>query len=138
MSKLTIDRSVLEHVLNAILNAVPQTTSQAKEQLESLLVLRGALAQPQQEPVFWVRLRSDGLYEGPIHNNVIEDVRRYSGAWTPLYTSPPASTATSEDVRLARKPLPAHEIVTLYEENPRSDSDMIDFARAVEAAHGIK
>jgi hypothetical protein len=36
------------------------------------------------------------------------------------------------------KPLPAHEIVTLYEENPRSDSDMIDFARAIEAAHGIK
>ena len=36
-------------------------------------------------PMFWVRLRSDGGYEGPIHNAVIEDVRRMSGAWHPLY-----------------------------------------------------
>jgi len=39
----------------------------------------------QAEPMFWVRLRSDGGYEGPIHNAVIEDVRRMSGAWHPLY-----------------------------------------------------
>lgn len=38
-----------------------------------------------QEPVFWVRLCSDGLYEGPIHNARIEEVRRQSGAWSPLY-----------------------------------------------------
>ena len=43
-------------------------------------------------------------------------------------TTPPAAQ---------RKPLPAHEIVTMYEENPTSDSDMIAFARAIEAAHGI-
>ena len=36
-----------------------------------------------------------------------------------------------------RQPLPAHEIVTMYAECPRSDSEMIDFARAVEQAHGI-
>lgn len=36
-----------------------------------------------------------------------------------------------------RQPLPAHEIVTMYEENPTSDSDMIAFARVIEAAHGI-
>jgi hypothetical protein len=47
----------------------------------------------------------------------------------PLYTTPPAAQ---------RQPLPAHEIVTMYEENPTSDSDMIAFARAIEAAHGIK
>ena len=59
---------------------------------------KAALAQPQQEPVFWYRPRSDGRYEGPIHNAVIEKVRRESGGWMPLYTSPSASTATSEDV----------------------------------------
>ena len=37
----------------------------------------------------------------------------------------------------AREPLPAHEIVTMYDECPTGDSDMIAFARAIEAAHGI-
>lgn len=37
-----------------------------------------------------------------------------------------------------RKPLTAHEIVTMYDESPTGDSDMIAFARAIEAAHGIK
>ena len=37
-----------------------------------------------------------------------------------------------------RKPLHASEIVTMYAECPTSDKDMVDFARAVEAAHGIK
>ena len=36
-----------------------------------------------------------------------------------------------------RAALPASEIVTMYDENPRGDSDMIAFARAIEAAHGI-
>jgi hypothetical protein len=42
------------------------------------------------------------------------------------------------DLPAPRKPLPAHEIVTMYEESPTSDNDMIEFARAIEAAHGIK
>ena len=36
-----------------------------------------------------------------------------------------------------QQPLPDHEIVTMYDENPRSDGEMIAFARAVEQAHGI-
>ena len=40
------------------------------------------------EPMFWVRLCSDGLYEGPIHNARIEKVRKLSGAWSPLYLHP--------------------------------------------------
>lgn len=42
----------------------------------------------QQEPMFWVRLCSNGMYEGPLHDKQLEDVRRHSGAWTPLYTNP--------------------------------------------------
>ena len=42
-----------------------------------------------QEPMFWVRLCSDGLYEGPIHNARIEEVRKQSGAWSPLYLAAP-------------------------------------------------
>lgn len=37
------------------------------------------------KPVAWVRFCSDGCYEGPVMDDVIEDVCRKSGAWTPLY-----------------------------------------------------
>ena len=42
------------------------------------------------------------------------------------------------DCKPQRKPLSASEIVTMYAERPTSDNDMIEFARAIEAAHGIK
>ena len=45
-------------------------------------------AQPQEDPVFWYRPCSNGMYEGPIHNAQIERVRKESGAWHPLYTAP--------------------------------------------------
>lgn len=44
----------------------------------------------QQEPLFWYRPRSDGFYEGPIHNAQIEQIRKDSGGWQPLYTRPQA------------------------------------------------
>jgi hypothetical protein len=36
------------------------------------------------EILFWYRPRSDGGYEGPIHNDRIEDSRKLSGSWVPL------------------------------------------------------
>lgn len=45
------------------------------------------------QPLFWVRIRSDGGFEGPIHDSALEDVRKRSGAWTPLYTAPPPVAA---------------------------------------------
>lgn len=38
------------------------------------------------KPVAWVRFCSDGSYEGPIMDARMEDVRKQSGAWTPLFT----------------------------------------------------
>ena len=35
-------------------------------------------------------------------------------------------------------PIPDSVLVDMYDERPSSDADMIDFARAVEAAHGIE
>lgn len=48
---------------------------------------------PKQEPLFWYRPCSNGMYEGPIHNAQIEEVRKQSGAWVPLVpsTTPPAA-----------------------------------------------
>lgn len=51
----------------------------------------------------------------------------------------PATIAAREYYGTAqRKPLPSYEIVTMYDERPTSDGDMIAFARAIEHAHGIK
>lgn len=52
--------------------------------------------EPEQQPMFWVRLCSDGLYEGPIHNARIEGVRRQSGAWSPLFLAPPVPQAPNQ------------------------------------------
>ena len=63
--------------------------------------LRAKVAEiERQEPVFWWRPCSDGTYEGPLHNNSIERVRKLSGAWSPLYALPGAQPAPSvpEDV----------------------------------------
>ena len=43
------------------------------------------------EPMFWVRLLRDGLYEGPVHHKsvggkMLRDEK--PGEWTPLYTHP--------------------------------------------------
>jgi hypothetical protein len=40
----------------------------------------------------WIRYCSDGTYEGPIHDSQMDDIRRKSGAWTPLgrlHSAPP-------------------------------------------------
>ena len=62
-----------------------------------------ALAQPAQEPVFWYRPTAQpGGYEGPLHNSVIEKVRKESGSWKPLYTTPqqrPWISLTDDEVR---------------------------------------
>lgn len=42
------------------------------------------------KPVAWIRFCSDGGYEGPIADcdKRMDDARRNSGAWTPLFTRP--------------------------------------------------
>jgi len=54
---------------------------------EVIAILRSLDAQP----VFWYRQRSDGGLEGPIHDGAIEQVRKDSGAWKPLYAAPVAA-----------------------------------------------
>lgn len=57
-------------------------------------------AAEQQRPLFYVRLRSDGGYEGPIHRDSIEPVRIESGAWRPLFIDAapvPASVSLTDE-----------------------------------------
>ena len=81
--------------------------------------------QPDIPPYAWVTFtpygdEDDVWYENP-EGQLLE-------GWTykPLYdTTPPQ-----------RKPLSNQKIIEMYNE-PRSDAEMIEFARAIEAAHGI-
>ena len=110
--------------------------------------IREALAQPEQEPVAW-RYRSVSPFVGK------DGTYKVSDGWTlirkpekrdahsamcgmeaePLYTTPPHC-----------KPLSDVEIWNTYKnlwmfhpaEEPRLAGDVLKFARAIEAAHGIK
>jgi hypothetical protein len=69
------------------------TTPPAQEIMCSTGLCHYKPAAAVQEPLFWYRPCSNGMYEGPIHNAQIEEVRKQSGAWVPLVTAttPPAA-----------------------------------------------
>jgi hypothetical protein len=86
-----------------------------------MMALRTALAEPEQEPVAW----KDTTYGNLHHQNF--------GGCIPLYTHPPQ-----------RKPLTDEEIELLAVKHAppidpafAKDDDFIEFARAIERAHGI-
>lgn len=97
----------------------PETTIKALR--KKITRLEKALAQPQQEPVAWanpndlqnfdMKVRTNA---GPLHT-------------VPLYTSPPA-----------HEPLTDEEIRAIVRKVDEEEGHVIHFARAIEAAHGIK
>lgn len=78
-----------------------------------------AIKQEQGKPVAWMNGWGD-LFKNP------DDAER-GQTMQPLYTTP----------QPAQKPLTDEQIYDMYNE-PRSDAEMLAFARAIEAAHGIK
>ena len=68
-----------KHIARTIMHLLP---------LEQAVAAQQATPEPVGEPLFWCRPRSDGGYEGPLHDSSIEDVRKRPGAWMPLYTQP--------------------------------------------------
>jgi len=51
--------------------------------------------------------------------------------------APQQAEAVPSDVARDAAPIPDHELVTMYDERPTSDLEMIEFAREVERRHGI-
>ena len=88
MSSLLGEAEKERDALRAAVRHEADCVEACKSEIEAL---RAKIARmEQQEPVFWWRPCSDGAYEGPLHNNSIERVRKQSGAWSPLYALPGA------------------------------------------------
>ena len=87
----------------------------------AITALRTALEQQQAEPVAWMYDCGNG---GRMYAEELDSVP----GWMPLYTTPPQ-----------RKPLTDEEIHNL-DPFPHKlfDQERLDFARAIEAAHGIE
>ena len=92
---------------------------------ESIAALRAALAQPEQEPVAWLRQRDNTL--------AVNDGGLFGSDWTPLYAHPPQ-----------RKPLTDDEIELAYRKIWRDlqngfSADWIEAGiRYAEKVHGIE
>ena len=109
---------------------------------KALAAIREALAQPEQEPVAWLHTKIEGV--AVPHRPA--DLDKHPDRWEALYKTPPpcpTCEALARTVMLdqtyhdaQRKPLTDEQIMEMYNE-PRSDAEMIAFARAIEAAHGI-
>jgi hypothetical protein len=84
-------------------------------------------------PIAWIYWRRDG-YNQPFYKTVsLTHPSRDSRVDLDAQSPPTPLYAT----QTAHAPLLASDIVTMYDECPRCDADMIEFARAIERAHGI-
>ena len=85
--------------------------------------LKEALAQPEQEPVAWQFMNGSSFRKRrpDDFSDLASDGLPY---WRPLYTTPPQ-----------RKPLTNDELADLWY---KQSLDWMEFARAIEATHGIK
>jgi hypothetical protein len=95
--------------MEATFPPIPETAAAIKN-------LRAALAQPEQEPVAWLRQRDNTL--------AVNDGGLFGSDWTPLYTAPPQ-----------RKPLTDEKVYALVDATLKHGRCAL--ARAIERAHGI-
>jgi len=118
---MTKEREALKLALEALETSMyPQ-----QKQLQAITAIKSvkeALAKPEQEPVAWM---NDSTPSG-IFARHMEGAKNF-GCTIPLYTTPPQ-----------RKPLTEQEIGAILEDINAFGTRLYTFARAIEAAHGIK
>ena len=123
--------------LRMALEALGLTADKFQKQREAITAVIKALAQPEQEPVAIKHMAE-----------WVEYLKRQSDHGQHLRIPSGMSAGTCWDLAREleqfinttppqRKPLSNQKIIEMYNE-PRSDAEMIEFARAIEAAHGIK
>jgi hypothetical protein len=108
------DRSKLFELERNAIATIKEILAPVKWTPEDMAYRPGGMSQLEQEP--WVQCTT-------VNNNCLGGCRDRKEH--EHYTSPPK-----------RQPLTDDEIYEMYNE-PRSDAEMIEFARAIEAAHGI-
>jgi hypothetical protein len=104
-------------------------------------------SQPEHEPVAWMHTKIDGV----VVPHRPADLNRHPDRWTALYKDPkpcPTCEALARTVMLdqtshdatppQRKPLTEQEIGAILEDINAFGTRLYTFARAIEAAHGIK
>ena len=113
----------LEAMKNQIANVYDTESNAYKKCAPAITALEQRLAQPEKEPVAW--RYGALLYHDKL--DAMEFIRTSGDSYLlePLYTHPPQ-----------RKPLTDEQIADLYFDG-FSISKLKDFARAIEAAHGI-
>jgi len=102
---------------------------------------------PEHEPVAWMHTKIDGV----VVPHRPADLNRHPDRWTALYKDPkpcPTCEALARTVMLdqtshdatppQRKPLTEQEICAILEDTNAFGTRLYTFARAIEAAHGIK
>ena len=98
----------------------------------AITAIKEALAQPEQEPVAWLQIGVGPLHEGDVIARTTKPKEWNSEWWKfePLYTTPPQ-----------RKPLTDEEIMNIAKVSCIGISpheDTLNFAKVIEAVHGIK
>jgi hypothetical protein len=121
------EREALKLALEALEIEEAQTHYPSQWLLKAITAIKDALAQPEQKPVAW-RAWFDADNGARWLFSLWPEEERLNVEWTPLYTTPPQ-----------RKPLTADEIseisIDVYGYRIEKQDQ---FARAIEAAHGIK
>ena len=143
MSKITIDRTVVEQALEALFMYKPMVTGVTFQHgLYAMQALRAALEQPQveQEPVAWIE-RWYG--SGPERGWWIVCGRDHIAHLGPAEMSGEAASkivsAHNTSPPAQRQPLTDEWIRMIYDECDAETGDefIFAFARAIERAHGI-
>ncbi len=114
-----------DEALKLALDALETSMYPQQKQLQAITAIKEALAQPEQEPVGWYDSISGGMdftFYKP-HRKPSSP----SAEWIPVYSRPPQ-----------RKPLSEEEIGAILEGVNAYGTRLYTFARAIEAAHGIK
>ena len=116
-------RQALELALESLLHAYHEDEAHPKT-LEAISAIKEALAQTQEPVAWWIPKAEQFCLPSS------DGTRPFAKAWEPLYTTPPQ-----------RKPLTDEEIMNIAKVSCIGISphqDTLNFAKVIEAAHGIK